>query len=136
MVGVVIVTHGQMARELLRAAEMILGPQKGVATVCIEPGADVDALAEEVRRQAEAYCAEMDGVLLLTDMFGGTPTNICALCLGLGQVEVITAVSLPMLMKCLGHRPHQTFENLCDLVVDGGRQGVIRVGEKLSQQGM
>src|ERR1700754_717053 len=88
----VIVTHGHLAGELLAAAEMIVGPISHIAAVSIGWHDDVDAARDEVQRA-------ITRVLLLTDMFGGTPTNIASMFLEEGVIEVVTGVNLPMVIK-------------------------------------
>src|SRR5678815_440092 len=94
----VIVTHGHLAGELLAAAEMIIGPISHIAAVSIGWHDDVDAARDEVQR-AIIRVSQGRGVLLLTDMFGGTPTNIASMFLEEGSVEVVTGVNLPMVIK-------------------------------------
>src|SRR5678816_3930644 len=94
----VIVTHGHLAGELLAAAEMIIGPISHIAAVSIGWHDDVDAARDEVQR-AITRVSQQRCVLLLTDMFGGTPTNIASMFLEEGAVEVITGVNLPMVIK-------------------------------------
>src|SRR5215510_4637202 len=94
----VIVTHGQLASELLAAAEMIVGPISHIAAVSIGWHDDVDAARDEVQR-AISRVSQGAGMLLLTDMFGGTPTNIASMFLEEGVIEVVTGVNLPMVIK-------------------------------------
>src|SRR5258708_35291615 len=94
----VIVTHGHLAGELLAAAEMIIGPVSHITAVSIGWHDDVDAARDEVQR-AISQVSQKAGVLLLTDMFGGTPTNIASMFLEEGSVEVLTGVNLPMVIK-------------------------------------
>src|ERR671918_3007996 len=94
----VIVTHGHLAGELLSAAEMIVGPISFITAVSIGWHDDVDAARDEVQR-AITRVSQGAGVLLLTDMFGGTPTNIASMFLDDGNVEVLTGVNLPMVIK-------------------------------------
>src|SRR5216684_1971275 len=94
----VIVTHGHLAGELLAAAEMIIGPISFITAVSIGWHDDVDAARDEVQR-AITRVSQGAGVLLLTDMFGGTPTNIASMFLDDGNIEVVTGVNLPMVIK-------------------------------------
>src|ERR1051326_201370 len=94
----VIVSHGNLAGELLAAAEMIVGPISHIAAVSIGWHDDVDAARDEVQR-ASTRVSQGKGVLLLTDMFGGTPTNIASMFLEEGVIEVVTGVNLPMVIK-------------------------------------
>ncbi len=98
MIGVVVVTHGQLAAELVNAAETIVGDIPQFAAVSIGWHDDVEDAREEIR-QAIQRVQGPEGVLLLTDMFGGTPANIGLTFLEANKVEVITGVNLPMLIK-------------------------------------
>ena len=98
MVGGLIVTHGRLAIELLNAAEMIVGEIHGMAAVSLGWHDDVDTASTMIRNALERVRTP-DGVLILTDMFGGTPSNLAMTFLAEGQVEVITGVNLPMLIK-------------------------------------
>ena len=101
MIGVVVVTHGQLATELVNAAETIVGDLPQFAAVSIGWHDDVDDAREEIR-QAIARVQGPEGVLILTDMFGGTPANLGLTFLEGDRVEVITGVNLPMLIKLAG----------------------------------
>src|SRR5829696_8877530 len=100
----VIVSHGQVANELLSAAETIIGHIKHITAVSIGWHDDVEAAKNEIRRAVERV-SEGGGVLLMTDMFGGTPTNIASMFLQQGAVEVVTGVNLPMVIKLAGLEP-------------------------------
>ncbi len=101
MIGVVVVTHGQLATELVNAAEMIVGDLPRFTAVSIGWHDDVNDAREEIA-QAIARVRGDSGVLLLTDMFGGTPSNLAITFLEKDRVEVITGVNLPMLIKLAG----------------------------------
>ena len=104
MIGVVVVTHGQLAIELLNAAETIVGDLPQFAAVSIGWHETTEGAREEIAR-AIARVEQGQGVLIVTDMFGGTPSNLALTFLGQG-VEVITGVNLPMLIKLAGLRNH------------------------------
>ena len=106
MIGVVVVTHGQLATELLNAAETIVGDLPRFAAVSIGWHDDTEDARAEIE-QAIARVEEGAGVLILTDMFGGTASNLAMSCLSPGKVEVITGVNLPMLIK-LANLPEQS----------------------------
>jgi PTS system mannose-specific IIA component len=106
MIGVVVVTHGQLATELLNAAETIVGDLPRFAAVSIGWHDDTEDARAEIE-QAIARVEEGAGVLILTDMFGGTASNLAMSCLSQGKVEVITGVNLPMLIK-LANLPEQS----------------------------
>src|SRR5437763_9440021 len=98
MIGVVVVTHGQLAIELVNAAEMIVGDLPQLAAVSIGWHDDVNDAREDIARAIERVKTDA-GVLLLTDMFGGTPSNLAITFLETDRVEVVTGVNLPMLLK-------------------------------------
>ena len=98
MIGIVIVTHGQLAEELRRATEHVVGPQDHMATVCIGPDDDMEARRDDIRDALDATAGSA-GCILLTDMFGGTPSNLAISLLKPDAVEVIAGVNLPMLIK-------------------------------------
>lgn len=98
LIGVVVVTHGQLATELVNASEMIVGELRGFAAVSIGWQDDPEVAREEVAR-AVARVEGPHGVLILTDMFGGTPSNLALPFLAPDKVEVVTGVNLPMLIK-------------------------------------
>ena len=98
MIGLVLVTHGRLAREFIQAVEDIVGPQNGVAEVCIGPEDDMEQRRNDIIDSVKRV-DEGDGVVLLTDMFGGTPSNLAISVLEEGHVEVIAGLNLPMLIK-------------------------------------
>jgi mannose PTS system EIIA component len=103
MIGVVVVTHGQLANELLNAAEMIVGDLPQFTAVSIGWHDDVNDAREDIAQAIDRVRGE-EGVLLLTDMFGGTPSNLGMTFLEKDRLEVITGVNLPMLIKLAGLR--------------------------------
>ena len=133
MIGGVIVTHGQLANELVSAAEMIVGEINHITAVSIGWHDDVDVAREEIER-AIKHVDDGSGVLLLTDMFGGTPTNIAASFLGQTSVEVVTGVNLPMVIKLATQDNHVTIEDLARLVRDEGQQQIRLAGDILAPQ--
>src|SRR6187397_3039594 len=116
----VIVTHGHLAGELLAAAEMIIGPISHIAAVSIGWHDDVDAARDEVQRAITRVSQER-GVLLLTDMFGGTPTNIASMFLEEGSVEVITGTNLPMVIKLATAGAEDSMAEVARKICDQGR---------------
>jgi PTS system mannose-specific IIA component len=127
----VIVTHGHLAAELLAAAEMIIGPISHITAVSIGWHDDVDAAHDEVQR-AMSRVSQGAGVLLMTDMFGGTPTNIASMFLEEGSVEVVTGVNLPMVINLASQGPQETLNETARRVCDLGRQGMHVAGELLT----
>jgi PTS system mannose-specific IIA component len=119
MIGVVLVTHGRLAQEFIAALEHVVGPQQNMAAVCIGPDDDM----EQRRREIVESVAAVDGgqgVVLLTDMFGGTPSNLAISVLDQGRVEVIAGVNLPMLIKLASLRGK---EPLATVIAEAQRAG-------------
>ena len=127
----VIVTHGHLSGELLAAAEMIIGPVSHITAVSIGWHDDVDAARDEVQR-AMSRVSQGAGVLLMTDMFGGTPTNIASMFLEEGSVEVVTGVNLPMVIKLATQDTQETLNEMARRVCDQGRQGIYVAGDLLT----
>ncbi len=132
-VAAVLVTHGQVATELLAAAETIVGTLAYVAAVSIGWHDDTDVARCEIERAVERV-SRGGGVLLLTDMFGGTPTNIASMFLEADAVEVITGVNLPMLIKFASAPIDESLMQVAQRVRDGGRDGIYLAGELLAPQ--
>ena len=128
-VGVVVVTHGQLATELVNAAEMIVGDLPAFTAVSIGWHDDVE-VARRVIAQAIAKVDHGRGVLLLTDMFGGTPSNLAMTFLEADRVEVVTGVSLPMLIKLAKTPDTDDLLSLARALGDHGR-AAIRVASDL-----
>jgi PTS system mannose-specific IIA component len=119
MIGVVLVTHGRLAQEFIGALEHVVGPQENMAAVCIGPDDDM----ERRRREIVESVAKVDGgrgVVLLTDMFGGTPSNLAISVLDQGRVEVVAGVNLPMLIKLASVRKE---ESLATVIAEAQRAG-------------
>ena len=131
MTGVIVATHSRLADELLLAAEMILGPFALVEAVSVDRGSSVDAAKQEMQFSFDRVAADGDGVIILTDMFGGTPTNIAAEFLAAGKVEILTGVNLPMLLKCINARSGQSVDELAGVLKEYARNAVMRPSELL-----
>ncbi len=123
MIGVVVVTHGQLATELLNAAEAIVGELPQFAAVSIGWHDDADDAREEIR-QAIARVQGSSGVLVLTDMFGGTPANLGMTFLEENKVEVITGVNLPMLIKLTSLKSSQDLLGVAREMREHGRNAI------------
>jgi PTS system mannose-specific IIA component len=122
-IGVVVVTHGQLATELVNAAEMIVGDLPRFAAVSIGWHDDVEAAREAIAIAVERVQGET-GVLVLTDMFGGTPANLGMTFLAAGRVEVITGVNLPMLIKLAGLRTSSDLSEVARETRESGRSAI------------
>lgn len=132
-IGGVIVTHGHLANELLAAAEMITGsPVSHIAAVSIGWHDDVDVAQQQVEHAIGRVSAG-SGVLVMTDMFGGTPTNIASVFLAEGEVEVVTGVNLPMVMKLATQTGDESLSQLARRVRDQGREGIYLAGDLLAE---
>ena len=101
MIGLVLVTHGQLAAEFVRAMEHVVGPQEAVEAICIGPEDDMEARRADIAK-AVAAVDQGRGVILLTDLFGGTPSNLAISLMEPGRIEVIAGVNLPMLIRLEG----------------------------------
>ena len=98
MIGLVVVTHGRLAEEFIAAAEHVVGRLDAARAIAIGPDDDMDMRRKEIIAAAKA-CDQGDGVVILTDMFGGTPSNLAISVMGGAKIEVIAGVNLPMLIK-------------------------------------
>ena len=97
-IGLILVTHGRLADELRIAMEHVVGPQRAIATVCIGPNDDMEARREEIATAIKTVQGPL-GAILLTDLFGGTPSNLSISLMEPGKIEVIAGVNLPMLIR-------------------------------------
>jgi PTS system mannose-specific IIA component len=129
MIGLVIVTHGRLADEFRAALEHVVGPQKQLAAISVGPEDDMQMRRESIL----AAIREVDkgaGVILLTDMFGGTPSNLAISVMGEANVEVIAGVNLPMLIKLASVRGEATLEDAIGDAQEAGRK-YISVASKI-----
>jgi PTS system mannose-specific IIA component len=135
MVGILIVTHRQLAEALVSASDLILGRLEKVVAVSLDPS----ALPDDARHQISEGLAKLngtDGVLILTDMFGGTPSNLSLSFLKEGQVEVISGVNLPMLIK-VNQLRQGNYANLREMALtlqQSGQQGITVASELLHKK--
>jgi len=132
-VGGVIVSHGQIANELLAAAETVVGGLDHIAAVSIGWHDDVEAAKDQISRAIKDVSLG-NGVLLLTDMFGGTPTNISAMFIKENEVEIVTGVNLPMVIKLASQNRETTLSDLAREVEEQGKQSIYRTGALLEPQ--
>ena len=132
-IGGVIVSHGQVANELLAAAETIVGTQSHIVAVSIGWHDDVEMAKSEISRAIERV-SEGIGVLLLTDMFGGTPTNISAMFIKENETEIVTGVNLPMVIKLASQTKEMTLAEMAKEVEAQGKQSIYRTGALLEPQ--
>lgn len=131
MVGLVLVTHAGLARELLAAAEMIVGKIEKAEVVGIVPDDKVDSMRAALTSAIGKVAG--NGVMIMTDMFGGTPSNMSLSFLEDDRVEVMTGVNLPMLIKFAGERGKWTLAELARMLRECGREGILVAGEYLKK---
>ncbi len=129
MIGMVLVTHGRLAAEFVAAMEHVVGPQDAVRIVCIGPDDDME------KRRAEILDAVQEvesgsGVIVLTDMFGGTPSNLALSIMDQGKIEVVAGTNLPMLIKLASLRRSANLEEAIEAAQDAGRK-YINVASKV-----
>src|SRR5688572_862572 len=134
-IGGVIISHGQVANELVAAAEAVVGDLTHITAVSIGWHDDVELARAEISR-AIGQVSEGSGVLLLTDMFGGTPTNISAMFLKENEVEIVTGVNLPMVIKLASTNREMTLRELAKEVEDQGKEAICQAGILLEPQKM
>jgi len=131
MIGLVIVTHGGLASEFLSAMEHVVGPQRGVAAICIGPEDDMERRRRDIV-DAAAAVDEGEGVILLTDMFGGTPSNLAISVMEQTGAEVIAGLNLPMLIKLAGIRGEDNMEKALAEASEAGRKYINVASHVLS----
>ncbi len=134
MIGMVLVTHGRLAIELVNALEHVVGSQKKVASVCIGPDDDMEQRRREILDQV-AKMDEGQGVVVLTDMFGGTPSNLAISIMDKAKVEVIAGVNLPMLIKLASVRQTFDLSNAVECAQDAGRKYINVASRLLNGEG-
>lgn len=130
MIGMVLVTHGRLADELRSAMEHVVGTQRNVDTVCIGPEDDIESRRTEIEN-CIVRCDTGDGVVLLTDMFGGTPCNLAISMMERKGVEVIAGVNLPMLVKLAKVRSKQPLADAVNCAEDAGRKYIAAASHVL-----
>lgn len=131
MVGIVVVTHGELAKELIAAVNFVLSsnPSVKMEGVCLDPGREFETFKQEIK-SAIKKVKKKDGVLLVTDMFGGTPSNISLTFLEDNNIEVISGVNLPMLLKLATLSDKVKLEEAVKIAEAAGRDNII-VASKL-----
>jgi PTS system mannose-specific IIA component len=134
LIGLVLVTHGRLALELVAAMEHVVGPQSQVATVCIGPEDDMEKRRADIMQAVEATNAG-SGVVVLTDMFGGTPSNLAISIMDTAPVEVIAGVNLPMLIKLASVRATEVLQTAVAQAQDAGRKYINVASSLLAQEG-
>jgi len=133
MVGVLLVTHPQLGKEFIRSAELICGKFSGLETVSIDTRKEVEDLRREIA-EAIRRVDNGQGVLILTDMFGGTPSNMSLAFLDENRVEVLTGLNLPMLIKLANCREGRELKELARMVKEAGQKNINLASEILQKK--
>ena len=129
MIGLILVTHGRLAEEFAAATEHVVGPQRNIQAISIGPDDDIEQRRRDILAAVEAV-DDGSGVILLTDMFGGTPSNLAISMMNPGRVEIIAGVNLPMLIKLASVRETESLEEAVASAQEAGRK-YINVASRL-----
>lgn len=132
MIGLILVTHGKLAEEFVHAMQHVVGRQDAVATVCIGPNDDMEARRREIADAIKTVDAG-NGVIILTDLFGGTPSNLAISLMEAGKIEVIAGINLPMLIRLAKARTCMTLPKATEAARDAGRNYITIASEFLGQ---
>ncbi len=132
MIGLILVTHGALAEEFVRAMEHVVGAQEAVVPICIAPDDDMERRRQEIRDAIRAVNSG-EGVIILTDLFGGTPSNLAISLLRAGEVEVIAGINLPMLIRLAGARKVMPVREAVAAAREAGRNYITVASEFLGQ---
>ena len=132
MIGLILVTHGKLAEEFVHAMEHVVGKQEAVATVCIGPDDDMEKRRREIA-DAIARVDSGDGVIVLTDLFGGTPSNLAISLMKAGKIEVIAGINLPMLIRLAKARNCMNVSEAVAAAREAGRNYITIASEYLGQ---
>ncbi|SIN91721.1 PTS system, mannose-specific IIA component [Parasphingorhabdus marina DSM 22363] len=134
MIGLVLVTHGQLAVEFITAMEHVVGPQKAILPVCIGPHDDMEERRQEIADSISSV-DRGNGVIVLTDLFGGTPSNLAISLMDKGRIEVIAGVNLPMLIRLDGARKCMDVEEAVNAAKEAGQKYISVASEILGAEG-
>jgi PTS system mannose-specific IIA component len=132
MIGLVLVTHGRLAEEFVVAMEHVVGKQDRIATICIGPEDDMEERRADIAKAIVAVEGGR-GVILLTDLFGGTPSNLAISLLEAGRVEVIAGINLPMLIRLGGARKTMKVTEAVAAAREAGRKYITVASEVLGE---
>jgi PTS system mannose-specific IIA component len=132
MIGLVLVTHGRLAAEFVTAMEHVVGPQNAIEAICIGPDDDMESRRGDIARAVQAVDGG-DGVILLTDLFGGTPSNLAISLMEPGRIEVIAGINLPMLIRLEGARKMMKIKAAVAAARDAGRKYISVASEVLGE---
>ncbi|MFM8542675.1 MAG: PTS sugar transporter subunit IIA [Chakrabartia sp.] len=133
MIGLVLVTHGRLATEFVTAMEHVVGPQTAIEAICIGPDDDMEARRADIAA-AIAKVESGSGVIVLTDLFGGTPSNLAISLMDVGRVEVIAGINLPMLIRLESARRRMKVVDAVAAAREAGRKYISVASEVLGEQ--
>jgi PTS system mannose-specific IIA component len=133
MIGLVIITHGELAKSFVLSLELIAGPQQNIEVICIKPDDDMDQQRSNILKAIKTV-DQNKGVILLTDLFGGTPSNLALSILGLENIEVIGGVNLPMLLKLISLRSKSTLREAVEQAQEAARKHIHVASSLLTNQ--
>jgi PTS system mannose-specific IIA component len=132
MIGLVLVTHGQLAHEFIVAMEHVVGPQERIIPICIGPEDDMEARRDDIAA-AIAQVDDGSGVIILTDLFGGTPSNLAISLMKTDRIEVIAGINLPMLIRLEGARKAMGVRAAVAAAREAGRKYISVASEILGE---
>ena len=132
MIGLVLVTHGSLAVELIRAMEHVVGPQENTAAVCIGPDDDMEHRRADIQKAVNSV-ETGEGVIILTDMFGGTPSNLAISIMEAKSIEVIAGVNLPILVKLASIRSTSDLQSAIAKAQEAGRKYINVASQLLNE---
>ena len=130
MIGVVLVTHGNLATELVKVMEHVVGPQDQLTTITIDPEDDMEKRREDILNSVQ-FVDKGLGVIILTDMFGGTPSNLAISIMEQAKIDIIAGVNLPMLIKLASVRSTETISDAVAQAREAGRKYIMVASQVL-----
>lgn len=134
MIGIVLVTHGNLARDFIAVAEHVVGKQESIIPICIEPDDVIESRREDIIAAVKAVDKGI-GVVILTDMFGGTPSNLAISVMGIENVEVIAGINLPMIIKLISVRASLPIAQAVLTAQESGRKYINVASNLLKKAG-
>ena len=134
MIGVVLVTHGNLATELVKVMEHVVGPQDQLTTITIDPDDDMEKRREDILNSVQ-FVDKGLGVIILTDMFGGTPSNLAISIMEQAKIDIIAGVNLPMLIKLASVRSTETISDAVAQAQEAGQKYIMVASQILGSTG-
>ena len=128
MIGIIIAAHGELGEGLINSAKMIVGPIKKIRSVVLREGESPETFRDEIREAVRSLDCE-GGTMILLDLFGGTPSNVCAVLTREMNIEVVSGVNLPMLLEVLLKRDEHNLRELREIAVEAGKRGIVSINE-------